>query len=240
MPRASGHARLRRSPYPLRRSGHVGPAAGAVIPPRGDQRGHGQLRCGLRPRRSWTATTGSWPPWKGWRTSPAPRCTKVCSGTGSRSPSTWTPSSDSPGPSTWAPTCPTQPCGPIVMGERGADLNEHPDPAQLETMADLLRQGLDAGALGVTTSRTDRHRTSGGENLGTLRAREPELMALASTLRSSGRGVFQFLSDCYRTTDDDFANAEFALVDRVRRSLPAAGRATPCNRTSTLRNGGGT
>ena len=105
-----------------------------------------------------------------------------------------------------------------VMGERGADLNEHPDPAQLETMADLLRQGLDAGALGVTTSRTDRHRTSGGENLGTLRAREPELMALASTLRSSGRGVFQFLSDCYRTTDDDFANAEFALVTEFARA----------------------
>jgi N-acyl-D-amino-acid deacylase len=105
-----------------------------------------------------------------------------------------------------------------VMGERGADLNEHPDPAQLETMADLLRQGLDAGALGVTTSRTDRHRTSGGENLGTLRAREPELMALASTLRSSGKGVFQFLSDCYRTTDDDFANAEFALVTEFARA----------------------
>ena len=105
-----------------------------------------------------------------------------------------------------------------VMGERGADLDEHPDPAQLETMADLLRQGLDAGALGVTTSRTDRHRTSSGENLGTLRAREPELMALASTLRSSGRGVFQFLSDCYRTTDDDFANAEFALVTEFARA----------------------
>ncbi len=105
-----------------------------------------------------------------------------------------------------------------VMGERGADLDEHPDPTQLETMARLLRQGLDAGALGVTTSRTDRHRSSSGENLGTLRAREPELMALASTLRSSGKGVFQFLSDCFRTTDDDFANAEFALVTQFART----------------------
>jgi len=105
-----------------------------------------------------------------------------------------------------------------VMGERGADLDQHPDADELETMAELLAEALDAGALGVTTSRTDRHRTSTGENLGTLRAREPELMALASTLRSSGTGVFQFLSDSYRTTDDEFARSEFALVTEFARS----------------------
>ena len=106
----------------------------------------------------------------------------------------------------------------FVMGERGADLDQHPDADELGTMASLLRQGLEAGALGVTTSRTDRHRTSSGENLGTLRAREPELMALASTLRSSGTGVFQFLSDSYRTNDDDFARSEFALVTEFART----------------------
>jgi N-acyl-D-aspartate/D-glutamate deacylase len=106
----------------------------------------------------------------------------------------------------------------FVMGERGADLGQHPDADELGTMAELLRQGLEAGALGVTTSRTDRHRTSTGENLGTLRAREPELMALASTLRSSGTGVFQFLSDSYRTNDDDFARSEFDLVTEFART----------------------
>jgi N-acyl-D-aspartate/D-glutamate deacylase len=106
----------------------------------------------------------------------------------------------------------------FVMGERGADPTEHPDDGHLEAMAKLLAEGLDAGALGVSTSRTDRHRTSTGENLGTLRAREPELMALASTLRSSGKGVFQFLSDSYRTTDDEFADAEFALVAEFARA----------------------
>ncbi len=106
----------------------------------------------------------------------------------------------------------------FVMGERGGDPAEHPDDDELETMAKLLHQGLDAGALGVTTSRTERHRTSAGESLGTLRAREPELMALATTLRASGRGVFQFLSDSYRTTDDGFARAEFALVDAFARA----------------------
>jgi N-acyl-D-aspartate/D-glutamate deacylase len=105
----------------------------------------------------------------------------------------------------------------FVMGDRGADPKEHPDAEQMEQMAQLLAQALDAGALGVSTSRTERHRTSTGENLGTLRAREPELMALAQVLKSSGKGVFQFLSDSYRTTDDDFAQAEFALTTEFAR-----------------------
>jgi N-acyl-D-aspartate/D-glutamate deacylase len=106
----------------------------------------------------------------------------------------------------------------FVMGERGADPAAHPDDTELEAMAGLLEQGLDAGAIGVSTSRTERHRTSTGENLGTLRAREPELLTLASVLRSSGRGVFQFLSDSYRTTDDEFARSEFELVTAFARA----------------------
>ena len=73
------------------------------------------------------------------------------------------------------------------MGERGADPTEHPDDGELDQMAKLLEQGLDAGAVGVSTSRTERHRTSTGDNLGTLRAREPELLALASVLRGAGQ-----------------------------------------------------
>jgi N-acyl-D-amino-acid deacylase len=106
----------------------------------------------------------------------------------------------------------------FVMGERGADLSEHPDERELSEMARLLEEGLDAGALGVTTSRTDRHHTSTGENLGTLRAREPELINLAEVLHRTGKGVFQFISDCYRTTYDDFAESEFAVIREFARS----------------------
>jgi len=105
-----------------------------------------------------------------------------------------------------------------VMGERGGDPAEHPNEGELAEMARLLEQGLDAGALGVSTSRSERHRTSTGENLGTLRAREPELLTLASVLRSSGKGVFQLLSDSYRTPSDAFAAAEFELVSEFARA----------------------
>jgi N-acyl-D-amino-acid deacylase len=106
----------------------------------------------------------------------------------------------------------------FVMGDRGADVSEHPDEDELEQMARLLHQGLEAGGIGVSTSRTARHRTSEGENLGTLRAREPELLALASVLRARGSGVFQLLSDCHRTTDDAYAQAEFDLISAFART----------------------
>lgn len=106
----------------------------------------------------------------------------------------------------------------FVMGERGADPFEHPGEDELERMAGLAAEGLEAGAVGISTSRTERHRTKAGENLGTLRAREPELLTLASVLRARGKGVFQFLSDSYRTTDDDFAASEDALTAAFARA----------------------
>ena len=106
----------------------------------------------------------------------------------------------------------------FVMGERGGDPLEQPNEKELVEMARLLGEGLDAGALGVSTSRTERHRTSRGENLGTLRARAPELQALASELRTKGRGVFQLVSDCYRTADDEFAASEFSLITDIART----------------------
>lgn len=106
----------------------------------------------------------------------------------------------------------------FVMGERGGDPLEDPTQDELDSMARLLGEGLDAGALGISTSRTERHRTSRGESLGTLRAREPELQALASTLRAKGRGVFQLVSDSYRTTDDGFASSEFSLISEIART----------------------
>jgi N-acyl-D-aspartate/D-glutamate deacylase len=106
----------------------------------------------------------------------------------------------------------------FVMGERGGDPLEQPTQDELNEMSRLLGEGLDAGALGISTSRTERHRTSRGENLGTLHAREPELQALASTLKAKGKGVFQLVSDSYRTTDDAFAASEFSLISDIART----------------------
>ena len=105
-----------------------------------------------------------------------------------------------------------------VMGEPGGDALVQPSDDELAEMARLFGEGLEAGALGISTSRTERHRTSRGENLGTLRAREPELQALTSVLKAKGRGVFQLVSDSYRTTDNDFAASEFSLIADIART----------------------
>src|SRR3546814_14945902 len=49
-----------------------------------------------------------------------------------------------------------------VMGERGA-AREPATPQDIEEMARLAKEGIEAGALGFSTSRTRNHRSSNGE-----------------------------------------------------------------------------
>lgn len=105
-----------------------------------------------------------------------------------------------------------------VMGDRGADPDDHPTEGEAARMAELLADGLLAGAIGFSTSRTTRHRTSTGDNLGTLRSARTELLALAGALRTCDLGVCQLLSDSYRTTDDAFARQELELIAAVART----------------------
>ncbi len=112
----------------------------------------------------------------------------------------------------------TSRCAAFVMGDRGGDPDEHPTASESAQMAELAAEGLAAGAVGISTSRTERHRTSAGRNLGTLRASEDEVLALAAVLRGRTQGVFQLLSDCYRTTDDAFAREELELIARIART----------------------
>jgi len=62
-------------------------------------------------------------------------------------------------------------------------------------MADIVREGLSAGALGFTTSRTLLHRAVDGEPVpGTFAPRE-ELLGIGSALGDLGRGVLELASD---------------------------------------------
>ena len=99
-----------------------------------------------------------------------------------------------------------------VMGERGADPNEAPTASELVTMAEAVRDGVLAGALGFTTSRTYVHRTKDGAPLGTRFSSADELLALVQAMGDTGRGVVQLISDAYLSPDSDFAATEMALM----------------------------
>ncbi len=97
-----------------------------------------------------------------------------------------------------------------VMGQRGAEREPATD-ADRQRMAALVREGLAAGALGLTTSRTFFHRSSDGRSTPSFEAAEAELMAMADALHECGRGVMQLI------TDFDDPEDTFALLRRLTR-----------------------
>ncbi len=82
-----------------------------------------------------------------------------------------------------------------VMGDRGADHAEIPSETQIRYMGNLLEEALRAGAQGLTTSRTTKHRTLDGRLTPSLSAKEAELFGLAQAMRRAGRGVIEVNSD---------------------------------------------
>jgi N-acyl-D-aspartate/D-glutamate deacylase len=77
-----------------------------------------------------------------------------------------------------------------VMGERGAR-NEPATPADIEAMAGIVRDGIRAGALGFSTSRTLAHRAIDGEPVPGTFAAEDELFGIGAVLGELGTGVFE-------------------------------------------------
>jgi len=77
-----------------------------------------------------------------------------------------------------------------VMGERGAK-NEPATPEDVARMAAIVREGIEAGALGFSTSRTLVHRAVDGEPVPGTFAAEEELFGIGRVLRELGRGLFE-------------------------------------------------
>jgi len=100
-----------------------------------------------------------------------------------------------------------------AMGDRGADHQERPTPAELDLMGQLAEGALQAGALGITTSRTVKHRARDGRYTPSLTAAEPELFAIAGALRRAGKGVLE--------VNSDFGDGDFEIL---RAAAEAAGR----------------
>ena len=81
-----------------------------------------------------------------------------------------------------------------VMGERGP-AHEVATPEEIAQMAEVVREAIEAGALGFSTSRTIKHRDSQGVITPSITAHADELVGIASALGATGKGVVQGISD---------------------------------------------
>jgi N-acyl-D-aspartate/D-glutamate deacylase len=97
----------------------------------------------------------------------------------------------------------------FVMGERGA-AREPATEADRASMARLAAEGVRAGALGFSTSRTLNHKTVDGQPTPTLDAAEAELAAIAQAIGDTGAGWLQVISDF-----DEAIDTEFAMLRRL-------------------------
>lgn len=77
-----------------------------------------------------------------------------------------------------------------VMGER-ALRHEDATPEDLAAMCKIVEEGLNAGAIGFSTSRTIGHRSVLGEPIPGTFAEKEELMAIARAMKAAGKGIFQ-------------------------------------------------
>jgi N-acyl-D-amino-acid deacylase len=109
----------------------------------------------------------------------------------------------------FATQIPHSPLRVFVMGERGANL-EPPTPDDLAEMRRCVAEAINAGALGVASSRNLFHRFRSGALAPSVTTEIDEVVALAEGLRDAGRGVFQ----CNPNLDNDAAT-EMAVFREI-------------------------
>ena len=81
-----------------------------------------------------------------------------------------------------------------VMGDRGAT-NQDPTESDIARMANIVEEGLRAGALGFSTSRTVLHKSVDGELVPGTTATPEELIGIGRGMARVGHGVFEMASD---------------------------------------------
>jgi N-acyl-D-amino-acid deacylase len=105
-----------------------------------------------------------------------------------------------------------------VMGERGSH-NEPATPEDIAAMAAVVKEGIAAGALGFSTSRTIVHRAVDGEPVPGTFAAEDEIFGIGQSLKSLGAGVFELAPAGAMGEDLAAPEREVALMRRLSAAI---------------------
>ncbi len=91
-----------------------------------------------------------------------------------------------------------------VMGERCNTNDDLPTNEEIAEMAAIVREGIKAGALGFSSSRTLLHKDKHGIHVPGTFAGSDEMLALGLSMKGLDHGVFELVSD-HLGTDDEWA-----------------------------------
>jgi N-acyl-D-amino-acid deacylase len=89
-----------------------------------------------------------------------------------------------------------------VMGNRPSEADQA-NPEQVERMAELVQEALQAGALGFSTSRTSLHRSAEGVFVSGTFAAIDELKGIARGMKAAGHGVFEIADEHLMVNRED-------------------------------------
>lgn len=90
-----------------------------------------------------------------------------------------------------------------VMGERAIKREAATDD-EIAEMGKIAREAMEAGAIGLSSSRTILHKSIKGEIIASFGADKKELVGIAKEMGKSGKGVFEMISDL-RDVDEEFS-----------------------------------
>lgn len=105
-----------------------------------------------------------------------------------------------------------------VMGERGAK-NEPATTEDISAMAAIVKEGIEAGALGFSSSRTLVHRAVDGEPVPGTFAAEDELFGIGHALKDAGTGVFELAPGGVMGEDLAAPHKEVAWMRKLSREI---------------------
>ena len=91
----------------------------------------------------------------------------------------------------------------FAMGDR-ASAYERATAEDVDVMARLAREAVEAGAIGFSTSRLINHKSAAGELTPTYDAGADELVAIARAIGQTGKGVLQVVTDFHTEVDNEF------------------------------------
>ena len=105
-----------------------------------------------------------------------------------------------------------------VMGERGRK-NEPATREDIEAMARIVKEGIEAGALGFSSSRTLVHRAVDGEPVPGTFAAEDELFGIGRALKEIDAGTFELAPGGVMGEDLAAPHKEVAWMRRLSREI---------------------